>query len=88
MALLIPLLLGFALLGLFVFGGKVQGGGERLYMASAARAFVLPWLGVLALTLWIRWWGGTPLAEAGLTLVPAAILPVLAAFFVWRRLRG
>lgn len=76
---------GFVLLAVFAFGGKVQGRGEPAYIASAARAFVGPWLLLTLLNLWVRWWGGQPLGTESLWHLFGALLPVVAAFAVWRK---
>lgn len=78
------ILAGFVLLALFAYGGKVQGRGEPAYIASAARAFVGPWLLITLGNLWVRWWAGNPLLGEALWLLPAALLPVAAAFLIWR----
>lgn len=84
--LLIPL--GLALLPLFCFGGRVQGGGERIYVASAARAFLLPWLLICAANLWVRWGQGHAMATDALWSVPGAVIPIIAAFLTWRHFRN
>lgn len=83
----LPLLAGIILLALFVYGGKVQGGGERRYMSSAASAFLVPWIAILAIWLWIRFWSGAPFGQALMSLLPGLVVPVVAAFMVWRHFR-
>lgn len=87
MSPLLMIVLGFALLALFCFGGHVAGSGKREHIASAARAFILPWVMVALGNLWIRWWDRQPLMAELLWLVPVVVVPIIGAFAVWRHYR-
>lgn len=82
------IILGLGLLALFIFGGSVAGQGRRDHMASAARAFVLPWIGIALVNLWIRWWDKQPLSGEIVWLLPVIGVPVAVAFIFWKRFRA
>ena len=76
---------GLSLLALFLFGGKVAGAGKPDHIASAARAFLGPWLLIVLGNVWVRWWSGYALLSEALWLVPVALVPMAAAFLAWRK---
>lgn len=92
MSPLVMILLGFALLGVFGFGGLVLAQGRddrsrRDHVASAMRVFATAWLVFPLGNVWVRWWDGQPLWLEILYLVPVIVVPIAAAFWVWQRLR-
>ena len=84
----IMMVAGLALLGFFCFGGRVIGNGARDYVASAARAFVVPWCVLSLGNVWVRWWSGSSLGGEMVWLMPVVAIPVLASFAVWSRWRS
>jgi hypothetical protein len=78
---------GLSLLGIFVFVGRLLGGGTPQSMVTAAKLFLPVWLAAALVNMWIgvsR--AGYSVAEELPIFLAIFLIPGIAAAFIWCRL--
>jgi hypothetical protein len=78
---------GLLLLGVFVFAGRLLGGGNTQSMVTAAKLFLPVWLIAALINMWIgvsR--AGYSVAEELPIFFAIFLIPGIAAAFIWWRL--
>jgi hypothetical protein len=78
---------GLSLLGIFVFLGRLLGGGTPQSMVTAAKLFLPVWLAAALVNMWIgvsR--AGYSVAEELPIFLAIFLIPGIAAAFIWWRL--
>jgi hypothetical protein len=77
---------GLLLLGVFVFAGRLLGGGSPQSMVTAAKLFLPVWLVAALVNMWIgvsR--AGYSVAEELPIFLAIFLIPGIAAAFIWWR---
>jgi hypothetical protein len=78
---------GLLLLGIFVFVGRLLGGGTTQSMVTAAKLFLPVWLAAALINMWIgvsR--AGYSVAEELPIFLAIFLIPGITAAFIWWRL--
>ncbi|HEY3173229.1 MAG TPA: hypothetical protein VGK86_11715 [Thermoanaerobaculia bacterium] len=78
---------GLLLLGLFVFAGRLLGGGTTQPMVTAAKLFLPVWFVAALVNMWIgvsR--AGYSVAEELPIFLAIFLIPTIAAAFIWWKL--
>ncbi|MDX0312560.1 hypothetical protein GOC54_15955 [Sinorhizobium meliloti] len=89
MHMLLVIIGGVVLLGVFALFGKLWG-GDVAGIATAAKAFVPVWLAVALVNMWVGVTkaGYTVAQELPILLVVFAVPAALAAIFAWQLAKG
>ncbi|PKA45017.1 hypothetical protein N2599_32550 (plasmid) [Rhizobium sullae] len=89
MHMLLVIIGGVVLLGVFALFGKLWG-GDVAGVATAAKAFIPLWLAVTLVNMWVGVTraGYTVAQELPILLVVFAVPAALAAVVAWRLVRG
>jgi hypothetical protein len=75
---------GLVLLGLFVLGGRLIGGGAIQTMVTAVKIFLPLWFVVAAINMWMGVSGaGYSVAEEFPIFLAIFALPAIAAGIIW-----